>query len=80
MRLEIWGRARYKDEWEIKYYDDELEVEEEFHRFAYKDWCEKNGEPYNKRRVVPNEFIELLMQNNDDEYEEYHGDVDSWYQ
>ncbi len=80
MRLDGWGRARYKDEWEIKKYDNELEVEEEFHRFAYKDWCEKNGEPYNKRRVVPDEFIELLMENRDSEYEEYHGDIDSWYQ
>ncbi|HCK65768.1 MAG TPA: hypothetical protein DHW49_05845 [Anaerolineae bacterium] len=80
MRFDSWGKRVYEDEWVMKKYDDEIGARDEFHRFAYKDWCKKNNEPYNKRREVPEEFIDFLMQNRDGEYEEYHGDVDSWYQ
>jgi hypothetical protein len=80
IRFESWGNARYKDSWDKKKYEYELGAEEEFHRFAYKDWCEKNKVRYHKSRKIPDEFIELLMENRDDEYEEYQGDMDSWYQ
>lgn len=80
IRFENWGRVRYKEKWDEKRYEDEIDAREEFHRFAYKDWCEKNGERYSKSRIVPDEFVELLMQNKDTEHEEYHGDIDSWYQ
>ena len=69
-RFNAWGRAWHKDDWDRKKYDDELGAEEEFHRFVYDDWCKNNGVRHRKLFEVPAEFIWLLMENRDDEYEE----------
>lgn len=72
-RFDAWGEHRYKNDWDRKKYDDELEVEEEFHQRVYRDWCADNDIHFDPDADVPELFIDLLKDGREEEYEEYYG-------
>lgn len=78
--FENWGAKTYGDDWEIKKYDDEMKMREEFCSYAYKKWCKENNRSYRSYLKIPDEFIEMLESGLYDEYEEppYNDDF-SWY-
>lgn len=69
-RFDAWGEARYKNDWDRKKYDDELEVEEEFHKRVYKDWCDDNDVHFDPSADVPELFVDLLKEGRENEYDE----------
>lgn len=72
-RFNGWGKAWYKNDWDRKKYEEELDAEEEFYKFVYKEWCNKNDVDYYDSEEVPQLFIDLLLDGRENEYDEYYG-------